>query len=833
MSLCGRRLALLLCLLLVRCTAARGEAMPGRSDRYGDPLPEGAFARCGTVRLRHWGDIRCVAMSTDGKALASGGSDRTIRIWDTATGRQLRLIPNDPQSPVDAITFSPDDKVVATGDADGRLCLWGPATRKRLSRFVGHHWGILKIAFSADGKTLASADRSTARLWDVASGKELRRVSGAPEGGIWWTVAFSADLKHLAVGRLDTTIELRDVSTGRKLHQFQPHKGWVSSLAFSPDGRLLASGGRDAPYRPDEATKPEDRPEENHVRLWDTANGKEVRQLGPYAAPVGSVAFSPDGKTLIACGGGVGRLWEVATRKELGRYGEEGDPPCRMTFSPDGKALIERRGCIRLRDLATGKERLAFASHSQGVECVAFTPDGRTLLSGSQDHTVRFWSPATGQELRPPLRQSYNVLAFAFTPDGKALFTGSSDKTIRLWDLGRSRVVRRWQGSNESCVNALALSPDGRTLASGSWDGKMSRWEAGTGRRLMTSGALGGFVRAVAFSPDGKVLASGSDALILWDAATGRRLREVPRPPTDLEMKYEGLAFSPDGRRLAVAGSWSGLWLVDLAGSGQLSEFGRRRSAAVKAVAFSGDGRALACGWGDGVIQLYEVATGLLRREFRGHRGEVQSLAFSPWGQALASGAEDATVLVWDVFAPPAGRPPTTSLTPGRLKSLIEQGLASREAPTAYDAMCALIKEPAQAVVSLKACLRPVPRANPEQMARLLAELNSDDFVTREEALRGLERLGQTAEPALRKALAGRPPAEVRRRANYLLQKLDGWPATSPDALRTWRALEVLEHVGTPAAKQVLEALAAGAPEARQTQEAKASLRRLTARPTP
>jgi WD40 repeat protein len=799
-------------------------------------LPEGAIARCGTIRFRHWGHIHCVAFSADGKTLASGGWDRTVRVWDIKTGRQLQQFVGNPDSPIDAIALSPDGKKFAAGNGDGGLRLWDRATGKLLHRLVGHKREIKTLIFSADGKVLASMDEATARLWDVASGKELRLLADFAGRQLVCVGAFSADLRFLAVGWSDEAVELWDARKGRILHQYKAHKGWVGAVAFSPDGGLLASAGRDMTSPQGDRKRPKGQVQENCVRLWDTIKGNEVRRIGPHTTAIQSVAFSPDGKSLLSCGSdGVGRLWDTASGKSLRCYGKSPGRSCRMTFSPDGKTIVSWGDCLRLWNVATGRERLEFASHSNEVGTVAFAPGRGTLVSGSQDYTIRFWEPTTGKEARSPLRQSDNVLNIAFTEDGKKLFTGSSDHTIRLWDLGRGRVIRQWQGSDESCVNTLALSRDGKILASGSWDGRMTRWEAASGRRLSISEKMRGFVHCVAFSPDGKMLASGGATVVLWSPATGKRIREVPQPQTEYRIECRSLAFSPDSRRLAVAGELAGCcWIVDISTYKVLHTLGGDRHAAATAVAYSCDGKMLACGWRDGIIDLYETATGLRRQQFRGHKGDVESLAFSPCGRYLASGADDATVLVWDLFARSATRPRAKAvLTTDQVKVFFEKDLASLKHSSVHGVMCDLVKEPARAVEGFKKCLRPVQRTDPEQIDRLVANLDNDRFSVREEASRELRRLDKVVEPALRGVLAGKPSAELARRVKRLLQDLEDWPASSADSIRMWRALEILEQIGTKDAQNVLKLLADGAPEARLTQEAKASLERLAKRPAP
>jgi dipeptidyl aminopeptidase/acylaminoacyl peptidase len=419
------------------------------------------------------------------------------------------------------------------------------------------------------------------------------------------------------------------------------------------------------------------------------------------------------------------------------------------------------------------------------------------------------------------------VYATCLSPDGRLLATGEGDKEARihLWDTVAGKEIRSF-ASNSGSVIALAFAPAGRIMASGSWDKTVCLWDVATGKELHRLLGHDGGVHSVCFSPNGKWLASASaDRTVrVWEVATGRELYRLRH-----EVSVFLLAFSPDGRMLAAAG---GQYTNDPPGDKRIvlwemaSGKERRRltgdSWVTGALAFSPDGQFLASGGANGIVQIWEPLLGKESGRFAGPQGLVKSLAFSRDGQRLASGGSDTTVLLWDMtrLPLPAAR---SEHIPREERETLWRDLASADAAQAYRAMARLAGSP-DAVELLKERLRPTEPGDDQKIARWVNDLDSDVFANRERATAELAKLGDRAEPALRQALAKSPSLEARRRIEGLLGKR--FPL-SPRLLFSLRAVEVLEHIGTPQARAVLQKLAAGDPDARLTREAKASLDRL------
>jgi RNA polymerase sigma factor (sigma-70 family) len=816
------------------------------TDRYGDPLPPGALVRLGTVRLRHGLGVYSVAFAPDGKALASTGGDGRVRLWDPATGQEVRQLDRRPQREATFAVFSPDGKTLAAGGPQERragakaetrpVYLWDVASGKEVRRLPGHEGSLCSAAFAPDGKTLAAATQEgTVRFWDLSTGKEVRQVHGG--GG---RIAFSPDGKLLASAggsmriapngkdRLPGggDIRLWEVATGQQRRHLSGDQGPVTAVAFAPGGQTLASGSDDGTVRlwavrtgTELRTLTHGQPKTDRtggvqalafspdgsvlasggadgtIRLWDAASGKPLRRLTGHRWWVVCLAFAPDGKTLASGSwDGTVRLWDVATGAERLPF-DEHQSSLRAALSPDGSLLATASfdGTIRLWDLSAGKKRLTFRGHEGGVHSVTFSPDGRALASGGRDLVVRLWDVATGREVRQlegheKTRSYDDVSSVAFSPDGKVLASaGSHDRTIRFWDTATGRELRRVRQDGTS---AAVFSPDGKTLAAGGWDGKIHLWDVGTGKEMRViepqrDSGEGPFINSVAFSPDGRTLASGShdETVRLWDVATGAERRRLKG--------HQGVVWS---------------------------------------VAFSPDGKLVASGSLDETVRLWEVATGQEVHRLRGHSGWVLSVAFSPDGKVLVSGGNDSTALVW-TLSPTAAQGKATAKAPGAADlERLWADLAGRDAARAYRAGWALVEEPAKAVAFLRGRLRPVVVADARRVRRLIADLDDDAFAVREAASRELAQLGAGAEPALRGALAGQPSAEVRRRVTDLLAE----PATPPPAaLRDSRAVQALERIGTPESRRVLAALAGGEPGGRLTEEVRAALGRLARRTAP
>ena len=821
-----------------------------RTDRYGDLLPEGAKARLGTVRFHGLG-FSSLAYTPDGKLLVSGGSDGA-RVWDAATGKEVRRLPADQcRDPYGPVALSPDGKLVAVGgyDQEGMGgAVYKLATGRRLYRF-GRPGHSTEAYFSPDGSTLAvsySVDDPSIGLHDAGTGARLRSLVGHEQRKDLIIqqvrVVFSPGGKVLVSGGADGTIRFWNVATGQELRRLTVAPHYLNHLALSPDGSWLAAV---------DLTKTGERGGrtfwDHRIQLWkvdigekDVAVEKKVRRLVVPAMPnkegrqfePASLAFTPDGQALVIGGWDKTlRVMALATGKERRRFAAYGTS---LAIAPDGKsvAVVAGPGPIRICDLASGRDLVPTGGHGDMLSAVALSPDDRTAVTASRDGTIRLWDARTGRELRqlasgqPHLRRR-----LLYSPDGQTLFVAGGDQTIGVWNPATGQELRPLK-RHPSAWDLVALSPDGKTLASEAPGNTLVLVEAATGKELRTLKGPTSTIAGVAFSGDGRKLLAWSfdDHLHWWDAATGQHQRR--RCALDFTDGVRAVAFTPDGRLVALGGS-ARIAVVAVATGREVCRFDHgdgSRDDSMLFLAFSPDGRTLA--WGvprDSIIRLGEVLTGKERHRLAGHRGYVESAVFGHEGKFLVSGATDTTALVWDLGPRlPAAAAPAKS--PGEMEMAAWWAdLVSEDARRAYGSIQALLAVPRQAVPFLKERLRPIAMPDAKRIAQLIADLDNERFAVRERATQELGELGELAEPALQKALEGRPSLELRRRVEGLMANLRRL-VPSPGTRQSMRAIEVLEHIGTPEARDVLKALAQGAPEARQTQEAKAALERLARR---
>jgi len=772
-------------------------------DADGERLPPGALARMGAMPFQHGRHVSALAMSPDGKTLASAGFDKSIRLWQMPTGKEIRAFAAH-EDYIPVLAFSPDGNTLASASFDKTIRLWDPGTGKEVCVIRGHEAEATAVAFAPDGAILASASKDkTIRLWQTATGKEIAALKGH-EGDVW-SLAFVPDGTILASASEDKTIRLWQTTTGKEVRTLQGHDKGVHAVAFAPDGKTLASTGDD-----------------HSIRLWETTTGAEICSLrGRRLRSSGTLTdgwalvFSADGKTLASGVDGALRLWDATTGKETRVISAE-ERAHAVAFTPDGKALASAgssAGKIRLWDTATGKEIHTSQGHWDTVQSVTLAPDGRTLASAGADKTIRLWETATGRETRVFEGHKYAVTSVAFAADGKTLASASEDMSVRLWDMATGREIHSLLG--HACpVTSVAFSPDGKVLASASADSTIRLWDTVSGKETRTIEPAGGSIKAVAFSPDGTTLASAGDHVRLWETTTGQQIR------TDRVIDGISVAFSPDGKVLAALSSAGHLHLWEKATGQEMSVLHTEDFAvkSVRQVAFSPDGKILALAGAH--VLLWETASRKKIRAIQGHRGDVTSVAFAPDGTRLTSGSTDTTVLVWAL----SGRRTAVSrLADEPLRELWAQ-LADADAGKAHDALWALVAAPGQALPFLAERLKP---ADPAVVAALIADLENEQFRVRQKASEDLEKLDAAAIPALRAKLQTMPGLEMSKRIAGLLEKLDGPVAR----LRMTRAIQVLEYGASPEARQLLKTLAQGAPGARLTQEATAALERLSKRP--
>ncbi len=608
------------------------------------------------LALHAHSQVLAVAVSPDGKLIATGDTEALVKIWDIVTGHEV-------------CTLAAHPKLVHPQYA---------TTNKEIVEAYTFNM-ITSVAFSPDSQRLVTASLdSAAKVWDALNGRELLILSG--HTGDIHTVAFSPDGRRILSGSSDRTARVWDTATGRELLVMRAKTG-IHSAQFSPHSDRIATGGWDGT-----------------ISVWEAANGRELLHFRASDIPVPGIAFSPDGKRLGTAGWDhTARIWDATTGREQLKLEGHKSFVTSVAFSPDGKRLITSSGDMTLKmwDVATGNELLTIKGHTEGIRSAAFFGDGHRVLTGSWDGTAKVWDVDAPREQVYLRGHKGSVAAVAFSPDSHRVVTGGKDGTARVWDVATATQRLNLTGHTGS-VNSVAFSPNGRLVLTGGGDRTARLWDAATGEQRLVATASQG-ISAVAFSPDGARMAtSASSTVEVWEVPTGRRLLRFPARPESDSFQFPRLVFSPDGRRL-VGGCSPGIHvravrIWDSLTGNQLLKIEELNL--YYSLALSADGQMLVTGSVTQNAELWNATDGKHIGTLVGHTDDVTAVTFLPNGSRAVTASNDQTLKVWDIasrrnlltFRLPRSQilsraaSPKSSQTPSLAASLDGQRLAAGSA---------------------------------------------------------------------------------------------------------------------------------------------------------
>jgi eukaryotic-like serine/threonine-protein kinase len=555
----------------------------------------------------HGAAVHSIAISPDGRTALSAGEDKTLKLWDLSTGRNIRTFTGH-SDVIFSVAISPNSQTALSGSADWTMKLWDMATGQLLRTFVNtdaphtRPANDFSVAFSPQGDVaLSSCDTQPISLWNLADGRLIRRFTGG-DGHIN-ALMFSADGKSFVSAPFVGSMELWDVATGHRIRSIGGRVVGIHGAALSPDGHLLATSSQD-----------------KTVKVWDVASGNLLHVFCGDSQETSAIRFCADGRTVLSGSyDHIMRRWDISSSRQAtnfahmqsvdavlspdGRMVLSGHSPITLrdvatgqkirtfparaistlAFSPDGRTFLSGGAdhLLRLWDVASGGELRKFSGHAGNVWSVAFSPDGQTALSGCEDGTIKLWDIASGQELRTLVGHTGGVECVAFTPDGQSALSASDDSTVKLWDIATGRVVRNFSGPYGQ-IWRIVVSPDGRTALSAGMDSALYLWDLTTGASTLTFSGHEGFTTSAAFSPDGHTAYSTSfdGTLRAWDVGSGRNIYTF----SGLGDILQSVNVTPDGRSILFGERDKAMKVLDTSSAAEYREFEPKVQAALAAL---------------------------------------------------------------------------------------------------------------------------------------------------------------------------------------------------------------------------------------------------------
>jgi WD40 repeat protein len=795
------------CLLVATLAGAVHAAVetPEKTTPAASDLPPGAVLSFGSSRFHQGYGVTSLAFLPDGQAVVVGGTDGGVRVMDLATGTVRSVLregkPEGGRYRQNCFALSPDGQTLAFWEPNGEreVTRIEVATGKVLSPWpLDDLRGPTYMRFSPDGKLLAvlgdrgfvvlrAADRRVMLEWSAPT----RLLSSHSS-----CLAFSPDSALLLAASEGRAVAVWEISAKKEILRYDGHDYRPSAAGFLPDGQAVTMDGK-------------------QIRIWQPRTGETSRANSIGWCFVQELAITPDGATVVFLNNNAKstRAFETAKLTELYTIPRPTATLSALALSPDGKCFVygDESGALGVHETATGKPLLSRTGHDGPVLGLAFSPDGRWIATGGQDRCVYLWDRANGSAHAAMKGSRWAVKSLAFSRDGRTLASSDAD-CVHSWEVPAGGLVRMFGGHDSNTVTALRFSPDDKVLATGDDHGEVRAWNAATGEMTMRARALENNVGALAFNPDGsRVFAgltrvySGNDAVCL-ETTTGKEAFRV-RSSGHLGET----ALSADGTRLAGARQSGAVcvWELRAAGADEIITF-QPHKGEIERLAFSPNGWFLVTGNGAGEIVVSEVVSGQPVAQVGGLGSPVSSLHFSPEGAQFASGLNNGTTLLWDwrkLVRLQDG--PLPANVHGDLAGLWELLLDDRDARRACHAALEMAAADDDAVAWLRERV-PSDKTAREDAKAHLAALDHEEFAQREAATGKLIALGTefpfVADMVRRLHEDTDASEEVRMRTELIVKALASASAKQP-SLRRQRAMQVLEWIGTAAAKKALKEL--------------------------